>query len=231
LKSFWFVFVEFSSDRLNEISKVGLRQLKTDGANVRPTTQKRKSNSNGYSGELAEPIYLPTALAHRVDPTGELEKAIKKRALSQLVSNLGELFKWHKVKIDTKDSWMHLALALAQSHVPGLQISSQRRPRRGPKSKWGTDLDAELLREVEARRSQKRLSIRDAIAELIQDKKGKFGDFSLVNLITRHRDARRADTQRQALLEKLSQSGTSSDPLFRVLGSPLENGDFNSWSK
>jgi hypothetical protein len=190
-------------------------------------TTKRKSSSNGYSGRLAEPIYLQTGFALRVDPTGELEKAIKKRALSDLVSNLGELFKWYQVEIGTKDSWMHLALALAQSHVPGLQISGERRPRRGPKSKWGTDLDAELLREVEIRRSQKGLSIRDAVAELIREKKEKFGAFTVVNLITRHRDARRAAAQREALEEALSQS----EPLIRALGSPLGNADFNSWNK
>ena len=71
-------------------------------------TTKRKSSSNGYSGRLAEPIYLETGLALRIDPTGELEKAIKKQALSQLVSNLGELFKWYQVEIGTKDPWMHL---------------------------------------------------------------------------------------------------------------------------
>jgi hypothetical protein len=190
-------------------------------------TTKRKSSSNGYSGRLAEPVYLATGLALRVDPTGELEKAIKKRALYDLLSNLGELFKWYQVEIDTKDSWMHLAIALAQSHVPGLQISGERRPRRGPKFKWGTDLDAELLREVETRRSQKQLSIRNAVAELIQEKKEKFGAFTLVNLIARHRDARRAAAQRRALEEALSQS----EPLFRALGSPFGNGDFNSWSK
>jgi hypothetical protein len=190
-------------------------------------TTKRKSSSNGYSGRLAEPIYLQTGFALRVDPTGELEKAIKKRALSDLVSNLGELFKWYQVEIGTKDSWMHLALALAQSHVPGLQISGERRPRRGPKSKWGTDLDAELLREVEIRRSQKGLSITDAVAELIREKKEKFGAFTVVNLITRHRDARRAAAQREALEEALSQS----EPLIRALGSPLGNADFNSWNK
>jgi hypothetical protein len=194
-------------------------------------TTEGKSKSGRYAGPLAEPIYLTTGLAHRVDPTGGLEKAIKEHAKSQLVSNLRELFKWHKVEIGTKDSWMQLALALAQSHVPGMRICSESRPRRGPKPKWGTNLDGELLREVEARRSQKQLSIKSAVAELIQDKKEIFGSFSLINLITRHRDARRAEAQRQSFLEKLSQSDTSSGSLFRALGSPLQNSDVNSRTK
>ena len=194
-------------------------------------TTKRITKPGGYAGLLAEPIYLTTGLANRVDPTGGLEKAIKDHANSQLVSNLRELFKWHKVEIGTKNSWMQLALALAQSHVPGMRICSESRPRRGPKPKWGTNLDGELLREVEARRSQKQLSTKDAVAELIQDKKEIFGSFSLVNLITRHRDARRAEAQRQSLLEKLSQSDTSIELLFRALGSPLRNSDVNSRTK
>ena len=45
---------------------------------------KRKSKLAEYTGVLAEPIYLASALAHRVDPSGKLESVERDRGIKQL---------------------------------------------------------------------------------------------------------------------------------------------------
>jgi len=185
----------------------------------KPTT-KQKSKSGGYTGALAEPIYLNGSLARRIDPTGNLESTEKDRGIAQLIAKLPALFRCYEIEMGSENDWMFLALALAKTHVPGMRISLDPKPRRGPRAKWGPDLedDGELLREVESLQSANGYSIKDACEELRKDKSKKFGQSSLVNLIARHREARRADAQRKHL-EKLS----NSDSLYRALGSPLGN--------
>jgi hypothetical protein len=111
---------------------------------------RRKSKLAEYTGVLAEPIYLARALAHLVDPSGKLESIERDRGIKQLIAKLPALFKWYEIDVGSKDEWMLLALALAKAHVPGMRISHDPKPRRGPKVKWGPGVgDSELLHEFD----------------------------------------------------------------------------------
>jgi hypothetical protein len=180
---------------------------------------KRKSKLAEYTGVLAEPIYLASALAHRVDPSGKLESVERDRGIKQLIAKLPALFKWYEIEVGSKGDWMLLALALAKAHVPGMRISQDPKPRRGPKAKWGPGMgDSELLHEVESRLEQG-ISQKEAIQKLIKDTNSRD---TLENLSTRFREARRAEAQRREF-EKLSQSDTPMGSLCRALGSYLES--------
>jgi hypothetical protein len=180
---------------------------------------RRKSKLAEYTGVLAEPIYLARALAHLVDPSGKLESIERDRGIKQIIAKLPALFKWYKIDVGSKGDWMLLALELAKSHVPGMRISRDPKPRRGRAVKWGPGLgDDELLHEVESR-LKPGISQKEAIQKLIKETNSRD---TVENLSTRFREARRARVKRREF-EKLSQSDTPMGSLYRALGSYLES--------
>lgn len=183
---------------------------------------KREPTSDKYSGVLAEPIYLSTRVAELVDPTGVLETKTRERAVAIRLEKIAELAKWYKIDVGSDTFWMRLAFALALSHVPGMKITDEAKPRRGPKAKWNADLNRELLSEIDSLRSKKRLSIHKAIEELRKTNE-RFRRIGQENLVVRHREARRADKQRREL-DKLLKSDTPRGSLYRALGSPVGSG-------
>jgi hypothetical protein len=111
---------------------------------------------------------------------------------------MGRLMHWYKIDPDSEDSWYALAFALAKAHVPGLRVIHAFKPKRGRKQSWKAGLAAALLRDVEKlQKQQQRISMSAAIRLLRKDKDKQWRQYTEQNLVTRHREARRAVQQRK----------------------------------
>ena len=148
-----------------------------------------------YTGQLAEPIYEPTSSG--VHPHGRKREAEIQASIRQ-AKKMGRLMNWYKIDPDSGDCWYSLAWALAIAHVPGLRVIHAFKPSRGRKPSWKAGLAVELLRDVEALRAQKRISISAAIRILCEDKNSPWRKFTEGNLVTRHREARKIERQRSS---------------------------------
>jgi hypothetical protein len=149
-----------------------------------------KSNlTDRYTGDLATPIYMPVV----VGGPNESEAEFKQRLLEQRALKLNKLFDWHAIDPDGPDAGMHLALELAMAHVPGMQVHHEPRKRRGRKRTWKDGLGSKLRREVAALQRSKNVNYKQAIAELRENKEKPWRTYTLSNLITRHREARKVE--------------------------------------
>src|SRR4029453_11907858 len=96
-----------------------------------------------YTGELADPIY---------EPSGE---SLAERVIEKWNSKIGFLFDWYEIDSDAPNAWRLLALNLAVDHVPGMKfINEEAKRKRGRKKSWKAGLGAQLVREVEALKTQ-----------------------------------------------------------------------------
>ena len=154
----------------------------------------RKSNSADYTGDLATPIEPDFV-------RGENEAEVKRRLVEQVALKLNKLFEWYRIDPNGPDAGMHLALKLAFAHVPGMQFRVEHR-KRGRKPTWKDGLGSELVRDVAALQQAKKLNHKQAIAALHKEKRWRA--YSIANLITRHREARRRrSTEQFSPLSKL----------------------------
>ena len=167
-------------------------------------TKKQARLDGKYEGLLAEPIYEPIMglLAEIMRPMAE------ERAREQQVLKIQLLFDWYEIDRDAPDAWRNLAIFLAATHVPGMKVIYDIRSRRGRKRSWKAGLGTELVRDVEALQTSRSMNMQEAIRALKKDKTKGWHVFSEKNLITRHRDARRAEEKRRIMAKQLMGSPT-----------------------
>lgn len=142
-----------------------------------------------YTGELAQPIFESNALG--IDPNGRKREARLLASVRQ-AKKLGRLMNWYGIDPDSEESWYSLAFALAVAHVPGLRVIHAFKPIRGRKRSWKAGLGTALQRDVEKLQTQQRISMSAAIRLLRKDRTKQWHQYTEQNLVTRHREARRA---------------------------------------
>jgi hypothetical protein len=79
--------------------------------------------------------------------------------------------------------------------------------KRGRKRSWKDGLAMQLVRDVAELRRTKRLNYEEAIKEL--HKRKRWSAYTVPNLITRHREARKVEERRLRLAEQLKASPVS----------------------
>jgi hypothetical protein len=159
-----------------------------------------------YTGELATPIYEPVTGVVGGGDGSEAER----RASEQRILKMETLFDWYSIDPDEPDAGMCLAVKLALAHVPGMQV---RYKRRGRKRIWKGGLGIELVRDVDALRQTKKMSYEQAIEELQKNKNKPWRTYTLPNLITRDREARKVEQNRRRIAELLKAS-----PISQAMG-------------
>ena len=188
----------------------------------------RKRRAPKYAGALAQPIYLdPDDYKYAgvglgqppySNPNVAAEK-MREVVQTQTFKKMQLLFKHYEIDPSNEQRWLALAVSLALTHVPGLQIAS--RPKPGRKPTWKTGLGDKLVRAVQdIMKSQKRMRIEDAIDKLKNDKSGMWGRYSVDNLGARYREAKNRQERFRKLVEKareLRARGQTLDPLLGLL--------------
>jgi hypothetical protein len=178
-------------------------------------SQANKSTFPGkYTGELATRIYEPGG-----GPGGSSAEA-NRRIFEQRVLKMEKLFDLYSIDRDDPDPGMSLAAKLALAHVPGMQV----RKKRGRKPSWKSGLGIELVREIDALQQTNNMNYEQAIAVLRKDKEKAWRKYTLPNLITRHREARRLEQHRRRLVEQ-SKASPLSQAMGAVLGMGLTDGN------
>ena len=83
--------------------------------------REKATKAESYTGILNEPMPLPrnTLLGRTI------EEQTAQRNVS-LLHRVGALFNHYGIDPKTDDAWMHLAVSLAQKHVPGFQFSERK---------------------------------------------------------------------------------------------------------
>jgi hypothetical protein len=156
-----------------------------------------------YTGELATPIYEP--LPGGVGGLGGSKAEAERRVVEQRILKMEKLFELYSIDPDEPDAAMCLAARLALAHVPGMQIRHELR-KRGRKPTWKDGLGIELVRDVAALQQTKTMHYDQAIKELRKNKKKSWQKYSLPNLITRHREARKVEENRRRFAEQFKAS-------------------------
>ena len=152
-----------------------------------------------YTDELSKPIYIPKIAENK---SYELEA----EALYQKIMKFHKLFEFNKIDPIGKLKWYQLALALAERHVPGFRVVYGVPPKRGRRRTWKSGLGDDLVRDVEALTAKGKMKIEDAIKKLHTDS-SEWRRYTLPNLITREREARRERKERHRLALELRKSG------------------------
>jgi hypothetical protein len=152
------------------------------------------SSRRKYTGLLAEPICEPVVGLLRVP----WRPGAKSRIVEQITDRLLALFDWYKIERNAPNRWTLLAMKLAFEHVPGMEVICEPTLTRGRKKSWQAGQGIELVREVDTLQRQKRIGYAEAIKLL--RKQPKWKTFSQQNLVTRHRDARRAERKLRDLV-------------------------------
>ena len=167
---------------------------------VKAVVMARKRPAPKYAGALAQPIYVDQ------DPPGLLElhrhpdvDVAKLKWMQRAAEKMRLLFKHHKIDPSDEQSWEKLAIRLAFEHVPGLQLAF--RPKPGRKPTWKTELGDELVRAVEDVKSRTGKRTKDAIAKLKEESGGTWGRYTVENLGTRYREAKRHQEQFRKAVE------------------------------
>ena len=149
----------------------------------------RKRPAPNYTDALAQPIYLEDHYKF----TGGLGQAVREPDVAAIskraVEKMWLLFKHYKIDPSDEQSWQELALSLALTHVPGLQVA--KRPKPGRKRTWKTGLDDEFGHAVEDVKSRTGKRTGDAIAELQKEPGGMWKSYTRQNLAARYREWRR----------------------------------------
>ena len=163
-----------------------------------------------YTGELATPIYEP--VAGGVGGLGVSKAEVERRTVEKRILKMEKLFDWYSIDPDEPDAGMYLAARLALAHVPGMQVRHELR-KRGRKPSWKDGLGIELVRDVAAPQQTKKMNYEQAIQELRKNKKKPWRNYSLPNLITRHREARKVEQRRRRFAEQFKAS-----PISQAMG-------------
>jgi hypothetical protein len=135
----------------------------------------RKRPASEYAGALAQPICLD-----RKEPVDQ--------AMERILRKIPLLFEHYKVDPHDKNCWQPLAVRLALAHVPGLKLSMRRG---GRKRTWKAGQGDELVRAVEDVQSRMGVGKQDALRKLHKDKLGKWKGYTVENLGSRYREAKR----------------------------------------
>jgi hypothetical protein len=143
----------------------------------------RKRRAPTFAGALAQPIYVD------VDQIERLEGVL----LARVPEKIHLLFKHYKIDPSDEQSWEKLALKLALDHVPGLQLALL--PKVGRHPTWKAGLGDKLVRAVEDVKSRTGKRTEDAIAKLKEEPGGMWGRYTVENLGTRYREAKRHQEQ------------------------------------
>jgi hypothetical protein len=156
-----------------------------------------------YTGALAEPIYETAVSSLEKLGCSEAHDCLARIKASH-VAKLFLLFDWYKFDPDAKDAWVSLAFRLALDHVPGMDVVSSPKPRRGRKKSWQDGLGFELIREVEAlqKRTATPMGYREAIRLLKKNDPKKWRP-TQASLETRHREAKRRYERIRPITEAL----------------------------
>ncbi len=144
-----------------------------------------------YRGELAKPI------VERPEPLGLLREDNAHRAARQRqLAKLETLFEHFKIDPTSEHRWLELAISLAVVHVPGMRVSFDAKRKGGRRRKWKAGQYEELLRDAKRVQQDRKMRVTEVVEELRKTKRWE-GE-SLPNLMTRYREARRAEKGRQA---------------------------------
>jgi hypothetical protein len=138
-----------------------------------------------YTGELAQPIYVSV---EGLPP--DLAKEEEDRAYTTLKEKFRRLFALYEIDPDVEGSWHMLCIALAMEHVPGMRMLWEPRPQTGWPRTWQAGLGDALLKDVEEKQTNSKLSIASAIRELRKDPNKPWRKYPQQTLETRHREAR-----------------------------------------
>ena len=159
----------------------------------------RKRPAPNYTDALAQPIYLEDHYKF----TGGLGQAVREPDVAAIskraVEKMWLLFKHYKIDPSDEQSWQELALSLALTHVPGLQVA--KRPKPGRKPTWKTGLGDELVHAVEDVKSRTGKRTGEAIAELLEEPGEKWKTYTAQSLGARYRETR----ARQKVLASLAE--------------------------
>jgi hypothetical protein len=171
--------------------------------------KKRKAK---YTGELAVPIVLDPYFAIAADllekgttKNGKKKKQIRREKeqwiMRARMEKLNLLFsRFGIANSNNKDAWMALALALAQEHVPGIQIvtkppAKRGRPRTGPSSR---DVQTAVLKMA----SERGRGISDAIVNLRKRQPKTWGRYSVSKLRNLVYEGSKGGRKRRPWIEK-----------------------------
>jgi hypothetical protein len=168
------------------------------GARVSKSIKSGVRKPQAYTGELAEPIYIPNFSRNKYELEAE--------ATYRKIIKFHKLFEFYKIDSTGKLKWYQLALALAEQHVPGFRVVYGVRPKKGRRRTWKAGLGDDLVRDVEALTAKRKMTIEDAIKKLRTDS-SKWRRYTVPNLITRDREARREQKERDRLASELKKSG------------------------
>jgi len=116
----------------------------------------KREKRREYEGLLAEPIYRP----HPLMSPSEKGDWVLQRATKTIL-----LFRHFSIDPNAKDAWQRLALALAESHVPGFMPPTAKR---GHPKDYDTDL--ELCMRVELLKRRNGMSVRSAVDRIAKAK-------------------------------------------------------------
>jgi hypothetical protein len=179
------------------------------------STKSRTRKPRIYSGDLAKPIYVPLVRPNVAgdssnrQPT-ELDAHARYRKMAEArylqINKFLKLFEFYEIDSLNKLKWYQLALALAERHVPGFRVVYDVRPKTGRRRTWKAGLGDDLVRDVEALTAKRKMTIEDAIKKLRTDS-SKWRRYTVPNLITRDREARREQKERDRLVSDLKKSG------------------------
>jgi hypothetical protein len=174
----------------------------------------RKRRAARFAGALAKPIYVD------VDQIDRFNEVLSARVPEKI--NL--LFKHYEIDPRHEQSWVQLTLRLAFDYVPGLQFVLSARSKVGREPTWKTGLGDELVRAVQNQMKSKkgmrarRVSTRDAIRKLQEDKSGKWGGYTVENLGARYQEAKRRQERFRKLVEEARELRARGQTLDGLLG-------------
>jgi hypothetical protein len=161
-----------------------------------------------YTGELDEPIYEPiNAIGLLGDVGGVLKAQAIERATQRQISKLEKLCDEYEIARNHENRWFALAYALAVAHVPGMRVAFDSPLKPGPEARWQSELGPKLVSDVETilAQAQRKMSYKKAIQLLLEDKSKGWSTYTLENLITRHREARRLELEQKRVAEEMRQ--------------------------
>ena len=166
---------------------------------VKGVVMARKRRAPTCEGALAEPIYLDAV-------SGEPADWIK----AQLTEKMALLLTHYRID-PSENCWWQLAVCLAFEHVPGLRLSF--RPKRGRHPTWKAGLGDKIVRAVEDVKSRTGKRTEDAIAKLKEEPGGMWGRYTVQNLGTRYREAKRHQEQFRKAVEAARERVALGQPL------------------
>ena len=129
-----------------------------------------KSPSPPYRRQLKKPIVRASKLELMLRGSPEEQERHGREEDSRIVAEqFGKLFlllDHFGIPQTSRLRWFHLAFQLARQHVPGMEVISSQKSRRGAKIKWRDSLNAELIVAVAKLKRERKRGAADAIRTL-----------------------------------------------------------------